>query len=91
MVLGVVCDRSLRTQQCAESQCQAFILVPAPFVGGCEIPLMDLIDLPFLVVGLSGSFFLLMMLLASFGVGGVVVCFSTESLILAQDERWRRA
>ena len=40
----------------------------------------------FLLLGISFSWLVLL-----FGVGLVGVLFSTESLILAQDERWRRA
>lgn len=41
-------------------------------------------------VRLAGIFFVWLLVLLAFGLGALFQLF-TESLILAQDERWRRA
>ena len=102
-----MCVRSLRTQQRAKSRCQIILVSRGGFAlafGGCgvasrAIPLVEMDGLftsafvqPDHRALLGGAVF------ADVGTVGrafrgvpVSCCSSTESLILAQDERWRRA
>ena len=72
-----VCVRTLRTQQRAKSQCMKHNLVNAR---SCLFGMVGevIFAMEMLMVGVWRPF-------------GAVARPSTESLILAQDERWRRA
>jgi hypothetical protein len=84
----MVCVRFLRTQQCAKSQC---LLVLDQMAGWVPFPgfvwlLWFWIFLASMILAGICLFQVWRLLL----VGGCRVTL-TESLILAQDERWRRA
>jgi hypothetical protein len=78
----MVCVRFLRTQQCVKSQC-LLVLDRAASFGGCLV--LD----SFGKMNDSCRDCFRFRFGSSFA--GVVVWTLTESLILAQDERWRRA
>ena len=77
---AMVCVCFLRTQQCAKSQCIIDVLPPSGRALGSRST--EIISEEIAHGWVAGF-------RRRFGVVGV--SHSTESLILAQDERWRRA
>ena len=99
----MVCVRFLRTQQRVKNRCQlprggvaVIVLCGWLWLFCFDYPLVDNVQtVDFLLVVLAQSGFQIpfvgIVFLGRSLLGGWGVITSTESLILAQDERWRRA